>query len=285
MRTLSPNAQAILLMVGAIFGLSAMDATAKELNQHIGVTPTVWARYAGQGLVVFLIVAPRLRQVVKTDYFALQIVRSLFLMMGTVCFFTGLAHIGLAEATAIMNIYPVLITLGAALFLHERLGLRRLLGIAAALIGALIVIRPGFGVFSVWAMLPLVAAFSYTGFNLITRYVGRSEDPWTSMFYAAALGAIVFSCVLPFFWVSPSPKAWVLMMVVAALGTGSQMLLIRSLMIGEASMLAPFAYTGLLFATFWGFTLFDEVPDMMTVIGALVIVLSGIYVWHRETRA
>lgn len=285
MSRLSPNAKAILMMVGAIFCLSAMDATAKELNNHVGIIPMVWARYAGQGLVVLIFVAPRLRQVFKTNFPVLQVTRSLLLMIGTSCFFTGLAHIDLAEATAIMNINPVLITLGAALFLGERLGPRRLFGVIAALIGAMIVIRPGSGVLSVWALFPLTAACCYTGFSLITRYVGRSEDPWTSLFYTAVIGAVGFSLAVPFFWESPSPTAIGLMLVLAFFGTISQLLLIRALSIGEAAMLAPFAYTGLIFATFWGISIFAEYPDLWTVIGALVIAVSGIYVWHRETRA
>jgi drug/metabolite transporter (DMT)-like permease len=285
MNSLSPNAKAILMMVAAIFCLSAMDATAKELNKHIGIIPIVWARYAGQGLVVLAFVAPRLKQVARTNFPLLQFIRSILLMIGTTCFFLGLTHIGLAEATAIMNINPVLITLGAALFLKEHLGPRRLFGVSAALLGALIVIRPGFGVLSIWALLPLTAACCYTGFSLITRYVGRSEDPWTSLFYTAVIGAVGFSCAVPFFWETPSPTAIGLMLLIAAFGTISQLLLIRALTIGEAAMLAPFAYAGLIFATFWGIFIFDEFPDTWTIIGALVIAASGIYVWHRETRA
>jgi len=285
MNSLSPNAKAILLMIGAIFCFSVMDATAKELGQHVGIIPTVWARYAGQSLMVLILVAPRLRTVVKSQYPILQIVRSFLLMIGTVCFFSGLAHIGLAEATALMDINPVLITLGAALFLKERLGPRRVFGIIAALIGAMIVLRPGFGVFSIYALFPLAAAICYTGFNLITRYVGRSEDPWTSLFYTAMIGGVSFSIAVPFFWVPPSNEALVLMVVLAVFGTMSQFLLIRALSIGEAAMLAPFAYVGLIFAAFWGIAIFGEYPDLWTIVGALVITLSGIYVWHRETRA
>ncbi|MGH1354769.1 MAG: DMT family transporter [Thalassovita sp.] len=284
MNSLTLNAKAILMMVGAIFCLSAMDATAKELNKHVGIIPIVWARYAGQGLVVLAFVAPRLRSVVKTNFPALQVTRAVLLMVGTTCFFIGLAHIGLAEATAVMNINPVLITLGAAMFLGEHLGPRRIFGVTAALIGALIVIRPGFGALSIWALFPLTAACCYTGFSLITRYVGRSEDPWTSLFYTAIIGAVAFSCAVPFFWETPNPTAIGLMLLLALFGTLSQLLLIRALTIGEAAMLAPFAYAGLIFATFWGITIFSEFPDKWTIIGALVITVSGIYVWHRETR-
>ncbi|SMO76622.1 Uncharacterized membrane protein [Thalassovita litoralis] len=284
MSRLSPNGQAIALMLGALLFFSIMDATAKELGQHIGTIPTVWSRYAGQSLMVLIVVFPRLKTVMRTRYPGLQLARSVLLMIGTVCFFSGLAHIGLAEATAIMDINPVLITLGAALFLGEKLGPRRIFGIAAAMVGALIIIRPGSGVFSPYALYPLAGAFAYSGYNLVTRFVGRNEDPWTSLLYTALFGAILLSCAVPFYWVTPSPFALMLMAVLAICGTASQLLLIRALSIGEAAMLAPFAYVGLIFAAFWGITLFGEYPDLWTSIGALVIAVSGIYVWHRETR-
>lgn len=285
MTNLSPNTKAIFLMIGAIFCFSSMDATAKELSKEIGVIPSVWARYAGQSLLVLILVAPRLGRVIRSQYPKLQLIRSFLLMIGTVCFFTGLTHIGLAEATALIDINPVLITLGAALFLKEHLGPRRIFGIIAALIGALIVLRPGLGVFSPYALFPLIAAVCYSGYSLITRYVGRSEDPWTSLLYTALIGGICFTIAVPFFWVPPSPQAIVLMLVLAFFGTLSQLLLIRALTIGEAAMLAPFAYVGLIFAAFWGILVFNEYPDLWTIIGALVITVSGIYVWHRETRA
>ena len=285
MNKLSPNATAILLMIGAIFCFSVMDATAKALAPRIGTIPAVWARYAGQVLVVLILVAPRLKTVARTNYPLLQLARSVFLMFGTVFFFFSVANIGLTEATAIMNINPVIITLGAAVFLGEKIGLRRAMGIGAALIGALIIIRPGSDVFSPFAVLPLIAAFAYSAYNITTRFVGRNEDPWTSLLYTALFGAVIMTIAVPFFWQPLDLTSALLMVVIAGFGTLSQLLLIRALSIGEASMLAPFAYTGLIFATVWGVVFFDEYPDGMTILGAAVIVAAGVYVWYRETFA
>jgi drug/metabolite transporter (DMT)-like permease len=283
MTKLSPTATAILLMIGAIFCFSIMDATAKALAPRIGTIPAVWARYAGQVLVVLILVAPRLKTVARTNYPLLQLARSVFLMFGTVFFFFSVANIGLTEATAIMNINPVIITLGAALFLGEKIGLRRALGIGAALIGALIIIRPGSDVFSPFAVLPLIAAFAYSAYNITTRFVGRNEDPWTSLLYTALFGAVIMSIAVPFYWQPLDLTSALLMVMLAGFGTLSQLLLIRALAIGEAGMLAPFAYTGLIFATIWGVVFFNEYPDGWTVAGAAVIVAAGVYVWYRET--
>ena len=275
----------VLLMIGAMFVFTLMDAVAKVLTQEIGVWPTLWIRYLGQAVLVFLIVLPRFRKIVKTSYPLLQLARSVFLMCATMCFFWGISNIGLAEATAIMDISPVLITLGAVLFLGERIGIRRVIGIIGALIGAMIVIRPGSDVFSVYALFPLGAAICYSGYNIITRFVGAREDPWTSLFYTALFGAMVFSTIVPFHWQPLSTFTITLMAVLSVMATLAQWLLIKALSLGEASLLAPIGYIALIFATLWGFLLFGDLPDQWTVIGALVIVASGIYVWSRERKA
>ncbi|GAA6162637.1 DMT family transporter [Pelagimonas sp. KU-00592-HH] len=283
MSQLSPTARAILLMIAAILCFTLMDATAKALAPRVGVVQALWTRYAGQALVVFVLVARRMPAVLHTRYPLLQLLRSVFLMGATWCFFIGISNISLAEATAIMNVNPVLITLGAALFLGERLGPRRVIGIAISLIGALIVIRPGSDVFSPFAIYPLTAAVFYTAYTLTTRFVGKDEDIWTSMLYTALFGAVVLSILVVPQWTMPDATSLGLMALITLFGTLSQLLLIRALSEGEASLLAPFAYTGLIFATIWGMLIFGEYPDIWTLIGALVIAGAGTYVWHRET--
>jgi drug/metabolite transporter (DMT)-like permease len=270
-------------MLGAVFLFTVMDAIAKQLTQEVGLIQTIWVRYTGQALLVFLIVLPRLREVAKSQYPKLQLLRSVVLMAATCLFFLSISKIGLAEATAIMDINPVLITLGAFLFLGEKIGPRRILGIIASMIGALIIIRPGTDVFTVYAVLPLVAAVCYTTYNLTTRFVGNRESPWTSLLYSALFGAVVFSCMVPFFWQPVSLFAAGLMVLLSLCGTFSQLFLIRALAIGEASLLAPFAYVGLIYATIWGLVFFGEFPDEWSIIGAIIIAISGFYVWYRDT--
>ena len=270
-------------MLGAVFLFTVMDAIAKQLTKEVGLIQTIWVRYTGQALLVFLIVLPRLREVAKSQYPKLQLLRSVVLMAATCLFFLSISKIGLAEATAIMDINPVLITLGAFLFLGEKIGPWRILGIIASMIGALIIIRPGTDVFTVYAVLPLVAAVCYTTYNLTTRFVGNRESPWTSLLYSALFGAVVFSCMVPFFWQPVSLFSAGLMVLLSLCGTFSQLFLIRALAIGEASLLAPFAYVGLIYATIWGLVFFGEFPDEWSIIGAIIIAISGFYVWYRDT--
>ncbi|WP_309664827.1 DMT family transporter [Tabrizicola sp.] len=281
----SPVSRGIALMILAILLFTAMDATAKGLIQRYPAPQVIWVRFAGQLLIVLLILRGRTGPMLRSRFPGFHLARSAFQFGATGLFFLSLAHMGLAEATALTDINPVLITLGAALFLGEKLGVRRLAGVFVALVGALIIIRPGAGVLSLWALLPLGAAICYTGNALITRHIGAQESAWTSMLYASIFGTIAGAVALPFVWVPVALPDLAIFCLVGALGTGAQLCIIRSFSIAEASVVAPFAYLGIVFATGWGIVLYDQWPDRWTVVGALVIVTAGLYVWHRETRA
>ncbi|MBT8458495.1 MAG: DMT family transporter, partial [Boseongicola sp.] len=252
----SSTAQGILLIILTMFLFSVLDAMAKEVAHRTDTVMAIWARYTGQTVAVSLLLAPRFKKALKTSYPKLQLLRSVLLLIATTCFFFGFVTIGLANAAAIMSLNPVLITLGAALILGERFGPRRAVGVGVALIGALIIIRPGTEVFSVAALLPLGAAIAYSGYALATRFVGRDEDAWTSLFYTAAFGTLVLSVVVPFFWVRPDPLAACLMLMLGGIGALAHFCLIRAYMAAEASAIAPFSYAGLIFAMFWGMIIF-----------------------------
>lgn len=275
----------ILLMLLGILTFTAMDALAKGLLQRYPTAQVVWVRFAGQAALVTLILGPRrFVPTLRSKYPLTHMARSACQLGATGFFFLSLGYIGLAEATALTDINPVLITLGAALFLGEKLGPRRIAGVIAAMIGALIVIRPGAGVFTPAALLPIGCAICYAGNALLTRHVGQKEGPTTAMLHAAVFGAVVTSLALPFVWTPIALADLPLFLLLGTLGTAAQFCVIRSFSMAEASAVAPFAYLGIVCATFWGIALYQEYPDKWTIIGALVIVASGLYVWHRETK-
>lgn len=284
MRGLSATGRGILFILLAILIFTAMDALAKHLSRHHHALQVVWARYAGQIVVVSALLARHLRAKLRTRKPGIQAARSVLQFGATALFFLSLGHIGLAEATAIMDVNPVLITLGAALFLGERIGPRRMAGVVVSMIGAMVIIRPGSGVMSAAALLPLAAAFCYTGFAILTRKLGPEEDVGTSLLYAALFGTVITTAVLPFVWLPVAPGDLWGFLLIGVLGATGQLALIRAFTLAEAGVIAPFGYVGLIFATGWGYLLFGEVPDRWTVAGAGLIVAAGLYVWHREAR-
>ncbi len=271
-------------MIFAIFCFTLLDAQAKGLVGNYSAVQVAWARYAGQTILVALLIIRQLGPMLRTRFPGLQLLRSGFQLTATLLFFSSLSFIGLAEATTIVDLNPVLITLGAALFLGEKIGLRRFLGVAVALLGAMIIIRPGVGVFSPGAFLALGCGVCYTGYSLVTRAVGNRESVWTSLLYTGLFGTVMLSGLLPWVWQPMALADLPGFAAVGALGAVAQLCLIRALMLAEASVVAPFSYLGLVYALVWGWLFFDEWPDGWTLLGALVIVLAGLYVWHREAR-
>lgn len=282
----NPLLAGALLMVAAMLAMTLMDATAKALQQS-GLHPlqVVWARFMSQTVIVVLVLSPRLRGLLRTRYPALQFVRSVFLFGATMCFFFSLGLMEIASATAVFEVAPLLITVLAFLVLREKVGPRRWLGVGIGLCGALLIIRPGSDVFSPATLLPAAGAFFYGCFAVSTRFLGRGESSWTSFIYTAAFGTVVASLFAPFFWTTPSPADAIKMVVIGGFGAIGHYLLIRSLMLAEASYLAPFGYVSLLFNTCWGVVFFGEYPDIWVYSGASVIVGAGLYVWYRELKA
>lgn len=274
----------ILLICAAVLTFTLMDATAKLLTERYHPVQIVWARFAVNVIIVVLIFRSRLPAQMRSRQPGLQTARAFTQLASVGLFFTSLQFIGLAEATAIMDINPVLITLGAALFLGERIGIRRILGIAAALAGAMLIIRPGLGVFQPAALLPLIGAFTYAAGALLTRTV-RTDQVATSVMWSAVFGAVVTSAIVPFFWRPIAPADLWAFAALGCFGTISQTLLIRAFALAEAGVLAPFGYTGVVWAGLWGWLFFGQLPDLWTIMGAVIIVGAGLYVWSREARA
>jgi drug/metabolite transporter (DMT)-like permease len=272
----------VILLACGIFVFTAMDALAKVLVHLYPTAEVVWARFAGHFLCVVLYLRGRFWPALVTTMPFWHVARSLSQIGATVFFFASLRYIGLAEATALASISPVLITLGAALFLGERLSLTRGLGVVAALLGALIILRPGLGVFTLSAVLPIICAFCYAANLLLTRLVGSRESPWAAMIYASAAGTLLSSLVLPWVWQPIALLHIPAFLALGVLGAGAQLLIIKAYSTAEAGVLAPFGYLDIVFATTWSVAAFGVFPDAFTLIGALVIAASGLYVWRQE---
>jgi drug/metabolite transporter (DMT)-like permease len=278
------NGAGILFMLLAIFCFTLMDATVKSMVDRYPAPLLVWVRFLAQLLLVLALLRGRFLAQLRTQHLGMHIARALTQIASTALFFTSLAYIGLAEATALIDTNPVLITLGAAVFLGEKLGPRRIFGVLAALAGAIIILRPGAAVVSIAALLPLIGAVSYAANALVTRWIGPRESAWTSMAFTSVVCTALASLALPLFWVPIASADLPGFALIGLFGTIAQLCIIRAFTLAEASSVAPFAYAGILFATVWGILFFDNYPDRWTVVGALVIVAAGLYVWHREAR-
>ncbi|MGF1501061.1 MAG: DMT family transporter [Paracoccaceae bacterium] len=279
---LAPESRGALGIVTAMFFFVSMDAIAKHLAEELPTMQVVWARYLGQTLIVLALFAHRFRALLRTRAPGLQALRSVLLFSATSLFFYALSFLPLAEAAALMETAPLMITLLAALVLGERVGPRRWAGVAAGFAGALIIIRPGLGVFEPAALLLLLAAVCIASYQIATRMMGQADSIWTTMLYTTLFGAVVSSAVLPFVWETPPLALVPGLVAIGAIGFVGHTLLVWSLGQAPASVLAPFNYAQLLWAILIGYLVFGDWPDAATLIGGAVIVCAGLYVWHRE---
>ncbi len=279
---LGPETRGILGIVLAMLLFTCMDACAKYLMERLHPMMVTWARFAGQSVIVLLICLPALRDRFRTGHLGLQLARSTMHLMANLAFFIAISLMALAEAVAIFQVSPLLITLLAAIVLREQVGPRRWAGVVVGLIGTLIIIQPGLGVFQPVALLSFIAAACIAGFQIITRMIGTADSLWTTMLYSGLVGTVVMSAIVPFFWMTPSLEETALLIGFGWLGLLGHICLIYALGQAPASTLAPYNYAGFLWALVIGLIVFGEWPDYVTLLGASLILGAGIYVWHRE---
>jgi drug/metabolite transporter (DMT)-like permease len=262
----------------------SMDALAKWLTQSYPVPQVIWARYAFHFLLLAAFLNLRLPGLLRSANLKLQVARSLLLVMTTTLFFFAISQVPLATASALMYVAPLIVTLLSIPLLKERVGPRRLTSVAVGFCGALVILRPGAEVFEPAALLPLAAACLYAMYQITTRMLSAVDRPLTTLLYTALVGAALSSLAVPVFWQAPDPLGWGVMVAVGGLGALSQFCLIKAFQAAPASTVAPFSYSSILWATLYGWLLFADFPDAFTLLGAGIIVGSGLYIWHREHR-
>ena len=264
--------------------LACMNAGSKILVTDYPVVQILWIRY----LLLFVVAYWLLKRSGGTVDFRpswLQLSRGLLLVaeMGLVVYAFG--QMALADVQAILAITPLLVTSLSAPLLGERVGVRRWGAVCVAFIGMLVIVRPGFGVLQPITFLVLLAALMWALYLILTRLAGRADSSEVSLFWLAVVGFVVLSAIVPLFWRLPTNGAdWALLLLVAVLGIIGHFCLIKAFQMAEASVLQPYIYTELIGAIVVGYLAFSDLPDLPTVIGAVIIVTSGLYVFARERR-
>jgi len=271
-------------MVAAVGVFTLMDAIAKYLSRWYPVPGIVWARYALNLLILLAWYAARSELGrVRTSRPGIQIARGLLLAGATLIYFTSLTVLPLADAAAIAFVLPLFVAALAVPILKERLDMPRVLAILLGLAGALIVVRPGSAVFTLYALLPMAMALCNALYQILTRKVAGVEHPLTSLLWGAIVGAVLLSTALPFAWKTPDQAAhWALLGVIGLLASVGHYLLIRAYDYASTTLLAPYTYSGLIWAMLLGLAVFGNFPDGWSVAGMAVIVVSGLFLANRQ---
>ena len=274
----------ILLIIGAYAMFAGLDTTAKWLTHSIPLMEVVWARYVGAALFALVAANPFASpNVFHTRRFWLQNGRALTLLASTIVNFYALQYLQLAQTVSISFAMPLVVALLAGPLLGEWVGPRRLVAIFVGFLGVLVVTRPGSSQFHPAMLLSLFGTLCYAGYGLSTRVLAAYDSSRTTLTYSSLLGAVGMTLGLPWFWVWPQEGfTWMLMALTGLFGAVGHWLLIVAHRHAPASILAPFVYTELVWMVLLGLVVFNDAPGVWTMVGGLIVVSSGLYLWYRE---
>ena len=275
----STAGRGILMALLATVAYAVVDTLSKYQARDYPVEMIVWARDAVPLVLLLAVFLPqRGRRMLRTAFPLLQLVRGVLLTAGTVFIVFAYRVMPIAEAQAISFIHPVLLTLLAVVFLGETVNR---LGWAAVLLGfsgVLVIVRPGGGLFTAAALLPLGLALSFSSYQIFTRMVARQEDSINSLYCVLLVGSVVMSLALPFAWIAPTAKGLLFFALIGITSGAGHFLTIKALEYAPASLLAPFAYIQLLWVSILGMVVFGDFPDSITLLGMAIVVAGGLLV-------
>jgi drug/metabolite transporter (DMT)-like permease len=271
-------------MLATMFCFISLDSIMKHLLENYSLVQVTWGRFFFGTVFAAVMCGRNLMPLLKSHAPKKQLLRSILLMSTTGMFNAGIRTTPLATGTTIMFMSPILVTLLSIPLLGEKVGIRRWSGIVLGFTGAIIVVQPwksGLTGVGVGILFLLIAALLNANYQIVTRMV-RNDDPLTSLLFTATAGAIVTSCLVPWFWTWPTAQGWGLLVGSGLFGGLGHFCLIRALRLAPASVVAPFSYSALIWATLFGFVIWSDWPDFWTWMGAAIIIGSGLYIFHRE---
>ncbi len=286
-RPTNRTALGALFTVLAMLGFASMDAISKWLVADYAIGQMMWIRYAVFCVFAWLVVRRRggFVAALRTSRPMLQIVRALLAVVESATFVLAFRYLPLADTHAIAATSPlIVIALGAA-FLGERVDGARWLAVLAGFVGVLLIVRPGFRTLDWPLLIPVAGAILWGSYQILVRLCARTDSPQTTLVWSALAAFVATSFIGPWQWQWPDSGSWALLCAMALLGALSHYALIRALDYAEASAVQPYSYTLLLWVTVLGTVVFGDFPDGWTMLGAAVVVASGLYTWHHDRQA
>jgi drug/metabolite transporter (DMT)-like permease len=272
----------ILFICAAVFLFASSDALSKYLTNFYPVVMVLWVRYVVHiSLMLVVLRPPSFKTLIVTQNPKLQIIRGLCMVNTNLMFISALHFIPLAEGTAIIYLSPLLVTAMSGPLLGERISGIQWLAVAIGFIGVLFIVRPGGSMFHPVALLALGAALSFSVYQIITRKLNHTDRSSTTNFISGLISAVVTSLLLPLYWKTPTLHFALLMVLLGISALISHLWMTKAYQHAKPSTLAPFSYTQLLFAGFIGYVFFNQTPDLIGLIGMLIIVAGGLLVFSK----
>ena len=271
------------LMLASVALLPIMDGFAKAMADYYAVLQLVWARFFFQSVAIVPLAVWRHPSAMRRpDRLPLQLGRGLCILIATGLFFTAIATMPIADALALLFVAPLIVTALAPVVLGEIVGLRRWGAVLVGFAGALVILRPGFGVLQPGAMFALGAGGCFAIYVLLTRRLSYAAPPLVTLSITSLVGLVVTSALLPAVWVTPDAADLTRMAAMGLIAAVGHYLMIRAYEQAPASLLAPFGYGEIVTATIIGYFWFGDFPDGITWLGIAILAASGVYISVRE---
>ncbi len=278
------NTLGIWLMIATAFVFAMQDGLSRHLAGEYNVFMIIMIRYWFFASFVIVVAARKaggIRRAAATKQPFIQAFRGVLLALEVCVMVTAFVVLGLVESHAVFAVYPLLIAALSGPVLGEQVGWRRWVAIGIGFVGVLIILQPGFGVFQPAALIPLLAAFMFALYGLLTRYVARDDSAAVSFFWTGTAGAVTMTLIGIWFWGPMAEGDWIWMGLLCVSSAFSHFLLIRAYEVAEASAVQPFAYLQLPFAAALGLLVFNEAIRTNVLVGAAVVVGAGLFTLWR----
>ena len=278
----------VLLMIATTFVFAVQDGISRHLASEYNVLMVVMVRYWFFAAFVTAIAyrkAGGIRAAARTEQPLLQILRGLILATEICVMIYAFSLLGLIESHAVFTSYPLLVAALSGPILGEVVGWRRWTAIFIGFVGVLIILKPGFGVFSPAAIVPLAAALLFALYGLLTRFASRKDTAATSFFWTGVSGSVMMTVIGASYWEPMISSDWIWMGTLCITGALGHWLLIKTYEAAEASAVQPFAYLQLVFVSFIGVLVFGESIELNVAIGAAVVVCAGLFTLWRARQA
>lgn len=276
----------VVLIVAAVLLFSVQDVIAKHLAMLYAPVVLAWMRFLAQVAMLTTAYGSKMKfDLVRTRVPGWQLLR-IFCMVGSnLIFLIGLRYMPLGEATAILFLAPIFVVLLSSWLLSERMMAAQLISIIVSLIGVVLILRPGAGLFSPAALLPLVSALFMAGYQMLTRKVMATDNAVTSMFLVSLGSFLVLSVSMPFFWVLLPWQVWLMVFIQAVFALVGHLMMTNAYRMASAAVLAPFTYFQIVFAAVAGFLVFKHVPDLWSAAGIFLVTAGGLVFVFRLRRS